>query len=614
MSNKQDVTRQPKQTERKNKMKLKDRISHPLLKMPSLVKSLKGTIIVTSIITAVILDALSFTLKGAEIALDKQLIPLAIIMLMLYFSQRIIESSIKTFQEVQNDNFSEINSASSIEIVMDIVNTCRSKVYKKDQDGKLLLMDNTEMIIKSKMFLSAVWNFWWTIPKAVSNSLILITMTIAIIVVEFRDNPGKDTYLIMGLLFICIVVYFILGKRRIKLFKSFRKVKNENKSKEEVMFTEIKNIDFISTDDFEYHANKFKDHLRYSNGVLKKEHLKLNNVFIQRSIISSGFMIAILLIKLAAATEFNYTVILNVVAVSSVYSTILSKIGEIISNFEFLADTVLDINDLYPTFENISKVYDEEKTKEFVNIGVEKIEIKEFSATQDPKHVYVLKNENEFMFQKGDCVLLQGPTGCGKSTAIMLLTGKLRIQDNPIRFDSGKSGYLQSISYQTDRSMANNYVLNELILSDNTCDIDKKKLMEILKGLSLYDEFLKVALLDKEIFELDLSDDDSVLILLESRLTSQFSSGQKQRLALAKLLYTMSDNHQVIALDEAFNRLDDETALKCINFVKEYCQKGETKRILLMATHQVNLVRPVCNKELSFNQDMGTSYLINQNI
>lgn len=70
----------------------------------------------------------------------------------------------------------------------------------------------------------------------------------------------------------------------------------------------------------------------------------------------------------------------------------------------------------------------------------------------------------------------------------------------------------------------------------------------------------------------------------------------------------MDNKHQVIALDEAFNRLDDLTAEKCIQFVYEYTQK-DTPRIVLLATHQVELVRQICNKEISFTVDLNVSQM-----
>ncbi len=578
------------------------KINFPILKQPRQIKIFKGKIIIISILATLILDALSFSLKGAESAMTAGMIPLSIFMLILYFGQRTIDTSYSTYADLQNDIFRQIYSTETIQIVMDICNMCRSKVFKKDE-GKSTLMENAEIMQKSNWYLSAVWNFWWCLPKTISECIILAGMIIGMIAVEIHESDPVQTAFIMTLLAICIAIYFVLGKKRILLKNNYRKQAKEAEVAKDVLFTEIKNVDFISKSDFDYHAREFKKCLMKEVEISKTERFKLNRVFIQRSFIASGFMIAILLFKVITAKNLDMSVILNVVAVSSVYSTILAKIGNILHEFEVLADNKIDIDALYDDFKNIYDVYIEESNKQFSESNVDEISVNHFYATQDPKKCYLLKNDTSFVLRKGDFALVQGPTGCGKSTLLMLLTGKLRIHNNPIYFSNGENGYLSSISYQTDRAMVNGFALNEITLGN---DINYTKLYEILIGLNLYYEFLRMAKSDKDLNLANLSDSEMVFELLKSRKIKQFSSGQQQRLALVKLLYLMDSTHQVIALDEAFNRLDDNTAKKCIEFVYDFTQR-DMKRIVLLATHQVELVRPICNKEISFASDLNTS-------
>lgn len=590
-----------------------DKLNFQILKQPRSLKTLKAKIIVITIIATFLLDAMSFSLKGAEAAMSAGLVPLALIMLVLYFSQRVLDSSYTAYANLQDDVFNQICSVETIRVIMELCNVTRSKVFKHD-NGKESLMENAEIILKAKGYLSAVWEFWWCLPYTISECLILIGMIVAMVIVEIHESDIVQTVFIMVLLVFCIIIYFILGKKRIKLKKDYRKLTKEADARQDVLFTEIKNIDFISRSDFDYHAKQFRDHIVVSTELNKNERLKLNNCFIKRSFIASGFMIAILLFKVFTASSLDLSVILNVVAVSSVYSTILSKIGNILNQFEKLADKVIDINTLYADFKNIHDVYSDEISKKFSETDVDEITVGNFYATQDPKKRYLLKNSSSFKLSKGDFVLVQGPTGCGKSTLLMLLTGKLKIKNHPISFSNGECGYLQSITYQTDKAMANGFVINELILDDEPDkNTDTAKLFEILHGLCLYPELLRMAKADTDINLANISDDEKIMALLKIRTTRQFSSGQQQRLALAKLLYTMDHRHQVIALDEAFNRLDDSTAEKCIKFVYDYTQR-ELPRIVLLATHQVELVRKICNKEISFVVDLNVSQMSIENI
>ena len=584
-------------------IEFKKKLLYSILRQPRGIKVLKSKIIIFNILATLIFDAMAFSLKGSEIAMQHELSFLAILLLILYFSQRTLESSFITFADLQDDNFTEIYSAESISIIMQICNVTNSKVFKKNSDGNSSILEKAEIIEKTKDYLQNVWNFWWKLPEVITE---IVTLLIMITIMIFIEVNSKQSIIILFLLATCIIIYIILEKKRINFKKSFRKISKESKFKYDILYTEIKSIDFISQDDFEYHAEKLKKEILNSNEISKRERLNLNKVFIQRSIIASGFMIAILVFKVITVSTLNIQVLLDIVAISSIYSTILSKIGIVLEKFESIMDIVIDINTLHPDFKNINSVYEEEMSKVFEEKNIDSIYVGVFKASQDPEEKFVLQNSKEFELSKSDSILIHGHTGCGKSTLLFLLTGKLRVYNNPIKFSNGKNGYLKSIAYQTDKSMANNFVINEIILNDDINKVDQNKLLEILKGLKLYDEILNIAKGDLKLNISKMSKNEKIFAVLRTRKTSQFSSGQKQRLALAKLLYTMTKEHQVIALDEAFNRLDDSTAKDCIKFVYEYTQK-DFPRIVLFATHQVELVRPFCNKEISFEEVLNIS-------
>lgn len=595
-----------KKNVRKKLKEFKEKISLPILKQPPAIKKMKTKNIIFFLVTCFILDMMSFCLQGVNMALDAGLIWIAVFLLVLHFSERIIESMFATYRDLNNDLFSQLYSAESSQMVMNLSNSCRNKVLK-DEHGVQTVMETAEMIQKSRWYIDSVWRFWWNIPGTISQTLTLVIMIMTTIMIELTSNPTSQLIFTMSLLIVCVGVYFWLGKKRIDLLDNYRKTRRELQSKEDVLLTEVKSIEYMSKRDFEYHANRLRDNIVDSRDVVKTENLKLNKVFIQRAFISSGFMVAILLFKIFTAEEINASVLLNVVAISTVYSGILSKISTVISSFESIADLVIDVNTLYPDFKNIYDTYVEETCKEITGEQVDSITVNSFSVSQDPKKVYELKNESPFYLERGDFVLVQGPTGCGKSTLLLLLTGKLQLKGNPIWFSTGKNGYLKSIAYQTDKSMANNFIMSEIILSDDYETADKPKLFEILHGVCLYDELLKMAKINEGTKNLP-SDDEKVFEFMKIRKYEQFSSGQKQRLAIAKLLYTMSNEHQIIAFDEVLNRLDDETVKRIVPFVAEYVQR-DMKRIILLATHQVELVRKYCNKEIYFSQDLSTAYL-----
>ncbi len=65
------------------------------------------------------------------------------------------------------------------------------------------------------------------------------------------------------------------------------------------------------------------------------------------------------------------------------------------------------------------------------------------------------------------------------------------------------------------------------------------------------------------------------------------SGGEKQRLALARLLFS---NKQVLILDEPTSSLDESTSLKLIKNLKAYC---ENKIKLIIVTHNEVMIDPI---------------------
>lgn len=340
----------------------------------------------------------------------------------------------------------------------------------------------------------------------------------------------------------------------------------------------------------------------------------MNAVFIKRSLVASAFMLIILGYKVFAGGEVTEELFLDIVAISTVYSTILNKISEILSSVENTWNYLIDVDKLYPDFKNIYDVYVSELEKESVRErGAElsysemyKIQVGEFTFSYDLRNSWNLVNPNPFELLLGEVALVEGETGCGKTTSLNVLNGNVRMPKSPVRFSNGQIGYLNTLTYHTDRSMADNFILNEIILSDDYSVLDKEKLFEILDGLELKQLFIAYARNDEAFKELE-TDEELLLAFMKMRTYKQFSSGQQQRIALAKLLYTLNESVQAIWLDEAFNRLNDEIADRCASFILDFVQR-DRKRLVLIATHQLNVIRKYCSKEISFDvsQD-GTS-------
>ena len=595
---------------------LREKLSYEITRQPVDVKQMRTRIIIRNIVIDFLFSIFAFSLKGAQLAIQHNLTALAVVLLVLYFLERVVNTVYTTYADLQEDNFKQVYTSSIIEVVMELTSKVRNKVFKMDEEkGISSVMAHPEVLQKSKVYIDDVWNFWWTLPIAISKILTLAVMIGITIVMELQEGSVKETTFIIVLLCVCVIVYFILGKKRIEVMNEFRTKRKENEAREDVLFTEIKGIEFSSDEDFRYHAERFREHSVGAKEVLGKERLKMNSLFIKRSAVASGFMLVILAYKIILAGEITEEIITSVVAVSAVYSTILNQITSILQYIENTVNYVVDINKLHPDFENIHSVYQEELSKNYEMSEVDKIELNRFEFSYDDRKTWKITNASSFDLGIGEVVLVQGETGCGKSTLGLIIEGGVRMPISPIRFSDGNVGYLKTLTYKTDRAMADNYILNEIVLKDDYSDVEKVKLMEILEGLDLKRALLEFAKQDitlkakLEERQEPVTEEDLVLEIMKTRKYSQFSSGQKQRIALAQLLYTLDETVQILWLDEAFNRLNDETASKCVSFILEFVQR-DRKRLVLVASHQIDIIRPFCSKEISFDRSLTGDSII----
>jgi len=580
-------------------------VDFEIIQVPADVKKAARKVIMFGLLSTLIPGVLAFAIKGAQFALARGYTTLAILLILLHFGDRILMSIFNTQKIIQRDSYSQLAINKQTLIVTDVSNTTKAKVFKNN--GNIIQMVEDPEIIKIlNDYITAYWELYITLPVTIFQVLVLIGMLLASISIEIATSTKTEVIIIISLLVISIALYFFLSHKRVRVRRAYRKSRKENEAKTEVIYTEIKSTDFISKNDFLFHANKLRERLCENTEINKVEHLKLNKVFIERSFVASALMIIIMLIKFMTAGQITSNTIVDVIALSSIYSMILERVTNITFDYENFMDMIVELETLYEDFKNINDVYIAEQQKVFINTPIDFLNVFSFSITQDINGSFELINRNLIVIKSGDTIVAYGKTGCGKSTLIKMLTGKIIIPENPIRFSNGKEGYLNSIGYQTDKAMANGFSLNEVTLTENYDSINFMKLFEILKGLHLYDEFLRM-IKEENITSEGFTDDRKVIELMKKKKIREFSSGQMQRLAIAKLLYSLDDTIQLVALDEPFNRLDDATCASCMEFVYEYVHR--IPRILLIATHQVDICCPYATIKISFDENMSKSIL-----
>jgi len=171
--------------------------------------------------------------------------------------------------------------------------------------------------------------------------------------------------------------------------------------------------------------------------------------------------------------------------------------------------------------------------------------------------------------ESGDFLAVVGPSGSGKSTFIQSLGGMLSPAKGRVRMD-GTSLYDLSADhraamrkkhvgfvFQTFNLLpyltAKQNVQVPLLLNGEAPDKQAEKAVELLDKVGLMDRL--------------------------NHKPSELSSGQQQRVALARML---ANNPRVVFADEPTGTLDPETGSQVIGFLKELNSEGRT---IVMVTH-----------------------------
>lgn len=572
--------------------------SHEVAQMPTEMRHRKNVILTTTIVSTIFFDILSFSIKGAQSALAAGMNWLALGLMILYFIRQVLRSTIQTFTDAQKNHFSSQSDSYITANISQISNVVRGKVLCQKGDYSLI-MTNAEAIFNLKEFIGYIWNFWQNFPIAVSNSIMAFVMSIAILVTEFiQTGDLKLTLMLSAILFTCIVLFGILFKIRLAVRKSYRENHRILRKENEVLLNDVKNIEPLIKNEFSYRVKLLIENLKNKRSLELKEIFKLNGLHVLRTLVLAMFMVLIIIIKLhqtGGIDNLSIAVLTDILAISTVYSNILDKVASILTDFENITNNLRDAERVKPDVDNIMNVYDQEISIKFANEDeIPKITVEQFEFSYPGAiSVYKLRNSVPFELKRGKSYLVYGHTGCGKSTFMHLLIGKIRMLLSPISYgNTTQKAYLASIMHESNGKLGANPVLQELIFSNNLSDLNRDRMLEVLHGTHIYEDVMRN-------LGLTFNNDDKVLDYLNSTTIEQYSSGQKQRLAIVKVLYNLSKQHQIVVFDEATNALDDNTAISVLKFMADYCQK-DMERIVLFVSHQVDLTKEITDGSITF--------------
>ena len=206
---------------------------------------------------------------------------------------------------------------------------------------------------------------------------------------------------------------------------------------------------------------------------------------------------------------------------------------------------------------------------------------KSYKSKEAVKNISFKINENEI-------VGLLGPNGCGKTTTIAMILGLLKPS-------SGKV-LINGMNIEDHRIS----LLHKMNFISPYIELPKK--LTVKQNLIVYGKLYSVKNLNERI---DYLTNKLRLKEFLNNMTGELSSGQKNRVSLAKALI---NDPTVLLLDEPTASLDPETGDFVRTFLENY--KKEKKISVLLASHNMNEVKRLCNSILMMKDgiiiDSGT--------
>ena len=184
-----------------------------------------------------------------------------------------------------------------------------------------------------------------------------------------------------------------------------------------------------------------------------------------------------------------------------------------------------------------------------------------------------------FKVERNEIVGILGPNGCGKTTTIGMILGLLKPTGGNVLINGS----------DIEKQRVN--ILEKLNFISPYIELPKK--LTVKQNLKIYGRLYDVKNLNERI---DYLSDKLRLNEIINKITGELSSGQKNRVSLAK---SIINNPLVLLLDEPTASLDPETGDFIRSFLEEYQKENGTS--ILLASHNMAEVERLCSNVLMMN-------------
>ena len=202
---------------------------------------------------------------------------------------------------------------------------------------------------------------------------------------------------------------------------------------------------------------------------------------------------------------------------------------------------------------------------------------------------YLAVDKINFQVQKNKTIGLLGPNGCGKTTTIGLMLGLISPSGGEIKIEDKNINMFKRDEILKRFNFASPYV-----------ELPKK--LTVKQNLEIYGRLYGINNLNQRIDE--ISTDLDIKNFFD-RKTGELSSGQKNRVSLAK---SLMNKPEILLLDEPTASLDPDIGDFIRSYIQEY--KSKNKVTVLLASHNMSEVERLCDSIIMMRKgkivDSGT--------
>ena len=195
------------------------------------------------------------------------------------------------------------------------------------------------------------------------------------------------------------------------------------------------------------------------------------------------------------------------------------------------------------------------------------------NLTKQFRNTLAVKNIS-FEINKGKIIGLLGPNGCGKTTTMGMILGLIKPSSGTViingkNIENNRTNLLEKMNFISP------YV-----------ELPKK--LSVEENLKVYGRLYGVKNLKDKIYDLM---EKLNLIGFKSRKTGELSSGQKNRISLAKALI---NDPEILLLDEPTASLDPDVGDYIRGYIEDYASNNGAT--ILLASHNMNEVERLCHE------------------